>query len=64
MAMAQVLLKQIYTKLNELDRKVSALLVKEEPATKDELLAIRRGEKEFAQGKFKSLSQLKAKYKN
>ena len=60
--MAQVLLKQICAKLDELERKVSALLAEEEPVTKSELRAIRRGEREFAEGRLKPLAEIKAKY--
>lgn len=52
--MAQATLKQIYSKLSEIDQKVSALLVKEEKPTKEELKAIRAGRKQFAEGKFKT----------
>ena len=54
------MLKQIQKKLDDIDMKVSALLVREEPATSDEINAIRRGEREFAQGKFKSWDEIKS----
>ncbi len=54
------MLKQIQKKLDLLDLKVTALLVREEPATPDESRAIRRSEKEFAQGKYKSWDDIKA----
>ena len=57
--MAQAVLKQIYSKLDEIDQKLSALLIKEEPATKEELKAIKESEKEFAQGKFKAWKEIK-----
>ena len=43
--MAEATLKQIYSKLNEIDQKVNSLLVKEEKPTKSELKAIRAGKK-------------------
>ncbi len=61
--MAQTALKQIYRKLREIDRKVSALLVKEEKATRAETRAIQEGEKDFSAGRFRSWSEVKAKYK-
>ncbi len=61
--MAETKLKQIYKKLNEIDTKVSALLVKEEKPTPEEKAAIGRGEKEFSEGKFKSWRQIKASMK-
>ena len=57
--MAETTLKQIYSKLNELDKKVSALLVKEEKPAKEELKSIKAGKKQFAQGKFKSWQAVK-----
>ena len=61
--MAQAILKQIYKKLWEIDSKVSALLVKEEKATPEEKTLIRRGEKQFREGKFKSWREIKASMK-
>lgn len=57
--MAQTTLKLIYNKLNEIDQKVSALLIKEESASKEELKAIKEAEKEFAQGKFRAWKEIK-----
>lgn len=57
--MVQATLKQIYSKLNEIDQKVSALLIKEEKPAKDELRAIRAGEKQFAEGKFRAWSEIR-----
>ncbi len=51
-------LKQIYRKLNEMDMKLSALMVKEERPTRSELHAIRLGKREFLQGKFKELDKI------
>ena len=48
------MLKQIYRKLDDLDVKVSALLVKEEKATLEEVKAIQLGKKQFREGKFKA----------
>ncbi|MBI4044248.1 MAG: hypothetical protein HY392_00900 [Candidatus Diapherotrites archaeon] len=58
--MASATLKQIYSRLNDIDQKVSALLVKEERPTKEELSAIRIGRKQFAEGKFKSWQEIKS----
>lgn len=60
--MAQTELQQIYRKLSEIDTKVSALLVREERPSKSELRAVKRGEKEFSEGKFRAWSQVRAKY--
>ena len=57
--MTEATLKQIYSKLNELDKKVSALLVKEEKPTKEELKEIKSGKKQFAEGKSKSWQSVK-----
>lgn len=57
--MAEAMLKQIYLKLNEIDQKVNSLLVKEEKPTKSELRAIKAGERQFAQGKFRSWDEIK-----
>jgi hypothetical protein len=57
--MAVKTLKQIYSKLSEIDQKVNSLLVKEEKPTKNELKAIRTGKKQFAQGKFRSWDEIK-----
>jgi len=54
-------LRQIYKKLNEIDLKVSALMIKEEKATKSELKAIRLGQNEFSQGKFRDLREISNK---
>jgi len=59
--MAEAVLKQIYSKLNEIDVKVSALLIKEEKPTKEELRAIKLGEKEFTEEKFKPWKEVKSK---
>jgi len=56
---AEATLKQIYSKLNEIDQKVNSLLVKEEKPTKSELKAIRAGKKQFAQGTFRSWDEIK-----
>jgi len=56
--MASASLRQIYDKLEEIDMKVSALMVKEEKPSKNELRAIKMGEKEFSAGKFKSLKEV------
>jgi len=58
--MTQASLKQIYGKLNELDQKVSALLVKEEKATEEEARAIRAGKRQFARGEYRSWKKIKA----
>lgn len=58
--MADATLKQIYSKLNEIDQKVSALLVKEEKPTKEELSSIRVGRRQFAEGKFRSWREIKS----
>lgn len=50
--MTETTLEQIYKKLNDIDLKVTALMVKEEKPTKEELRAIRAGQKQFAEGKF------------
>ncbi len=57
--MAEATLKQIYSKLNEIDQKVSSLLVSEEKPTREELKAIRAGKMQFAKGKFKSWDDIK-----
>lgn len=57
------MLKQIQKKLDLLDVKVSALLVREEPATPDELHAIHQSEKEFAEGKYKFWDEIKSQKK-
>ncbi|MDO8624757.1 MAG: hypothetical protein Q7R47_01640 [Candidatus Diapherotrites archaeon] len=57
--MSQTTLKQVYSKLQDIDQKVSALLVKEEKTTKAEQKAIRVGKNEFAQGQFKSWERVK-----
>ena len=56
-------LKQISKKLDEINTKVSALLVKEEKPTLEEKRAIKAGEKEFKEGKFKSWRTVKAQMK-
>ncbi|HLC36889.1 MAG TPA: hypothetical protein VJK05_04765 [archaeon] len=61
--MSEMELKQIFRKLNEIDSKVSALLVKEIKPSEEEKAAIKRGEKEFKEGKFLSWHELKAKMK-
>jgi len=61
--MAEVVLEQIYSKLNDIDQKVSALLLKEEKPTAEELRSIKSGKKEFSQGKFKSWKQIKSQSK-
>ncbi len=61
--MAQTELRQIYRKLSEIDSKVSALLLNEEKPTRAETLAIKRGEKEFSEGKFAAWGKVKSKYK-
>ena len=57
--MTTTVLKQIYSKLNEIDQKVNSLLVKEEKPTKSELKAIRAGKKQFAQRKFRAWEEIK-----
>ena len=57
--MSETTLKQIYSKLDELDKKVSALLVKEDVPSKEELKAIKAGRKQFLQGKFQSWDKIK-----
>ncbi|MCR4369100.1 MAG: hypothetical protein NUV67_04305 [archaeon] len=57
--MTETTLKQIYSKLNEIDQKVNSLLVKEEKPTKGEMKAIKAGEKQFSQGKFRSWDEIK-----
>jgi hypothetical protein len=52
--------ERILAKLEDIDQKVSALLVKEEKPSKEELAAIRAGKKEFEQKKFKSWNRIKA----
>lgn len=61
--MQETVLKEIYSKLSDIDQKVSALLVKEEKPSKEELRAIRAGKKEFAQGKFRSWEKIKTQTK-
>ena len=53
-------LEQISKKLDEIDLKISALLLKEEKPTKEELRAIKAGEKEFRAGKYRSWKEIKA----
>ena len=61
--MSQTTLTQIYSKLAEIDQKVSALLVKEEKPTKNDLKAIRVAKREVAEGRYKDLGEIKAKYR-
>ena len=61
--MPEATLKQIYSKLNDIDQKVSALLLKEEKPTVEELRAIKIGKKEFSEGKFKAWKQIKSQSK-
>ena len=61
--MAEATLKQINRKLYEIDTKLSALLVKEEKPAIEERRAIKQGEKEFKEGKFKSWRAAKAQMK-
>ena len=61
--MAEATLKQISKKLDEINTKVSALLVKEEKPNLEEKRAIRLGEKEFKERKFKSWATVKAQMK-
>jgi hypothetical protein len=46
-----VALKAIQTRLEVMDTKLNALLVREEAPTKSELRAMKRGHKEIAEGK-------------
>jgi hypothetical protein len=57
--MAEVVLEQIYSKLNDIDQKISALLLKEEKPTVEEARAIGIGKKQFSEGKFNSWKQIK-----
>ena len=57
--MPEATLKQIYSKLNEIDQKVNSLLVKEVKPTKGELKSIKAGERQFAQGKSRSWDEIK-----
>ena len=59
--MQETVLKEIYSKLTDIDQKVSALLVKEEMPSKEESKTIQAGKKEFAQGKFRSWTKIKAR---
>lgn len=58
-AVQETVLKEIYSKLSDIDQKVSALLVKEEKPSKEELRAIQAGKKELAQGKFRSWKKIR-----
>ncbi len=57
--MSQSSLKQISSKLNEIDQKITSLIIKKEKPTKEELKAIRAGKKQFSQGKFQSWDEIK-----
>ncbi len=58
-----VVLKAIQNQLEAMDTKLNALLVKEEPPTKEELRAMKRGHKEIAEGKLVSWETVKARNK-
>ena len=55
------LLKKLESRIDQMDYKLTALLVREEPATKSELKAIREGKKEFDQGKFVTWKNLRTR---
>ncbi len=59
--MSSTVLKTIQERLDLLEMRFNALFVKEEPATKSELAAIRRGRKEFAHGEYVSLDEIRAR---
>ncbi len=61
--MSADVLKTIQGRLDLLETRFNALFVKEEPATKSELRAIRAGKREFAQGKRVSLDEILTKSK-
>ncbi len=54
-------LKAIQTRLETMDTKLNALLVKEEAPTKEELRAMKRGHKEIAEGKVIPWETVKAR---
>ena len=54
-------LKAIQTRLEAMDTKLNALLVKEEAPTKGELRAMKRGHKEIAEGKVVSWASIKTR---
>lgn len=55
--------KELKLQLDEINQKLNALLVREEPATKAEQKALREGKKEFAQGKFVTWESLRTRIK-
>ena len=59
----QAALKQIQMKLDEMDLKLNAILVKEEPPTKQELKAMKRGHIEIKEGKLVSWESVKKELK-
>lgn len=61
--MPKTTLKQLSIKLNDLDQKVSSLLVKQAIPTKTELKAIRESQEQIAKGHYITLEELKRKMK-
>lgn len=61
--LAGVVLQQIYSKLTDIDQKVSAPLLKEEKPTAEELRAIKLGKKQFSEGLFRPWKEVSASLK-
>ena len=56
-------IKQIQSKLIEMDSKLNALLVKEEKPSAEELDDLRKGHKEIVEGKLVSWKKVKSEMK-